>query len=405
VLYLFGVPVTEIHASGVRARNALFGVFLIMGMASMAWVARIPEIKNSLGLSDGQFGLVLMSSSIGSVLGAQYSGRLVHSFGSRIVSRYAALLMPSGVIIMGLADSTAFLVLGLFVMGLGYAAIDVSANSQAVVIESLIGRSWMTFFHGMWSVGALSVTVLGGVLAAFVAPGANLIAVGLFCFLAYIPLTAALLSPDLDEHQGTQEEQTQSSIPWLSRSVFPLWAFGIGSLGSFVAEGAASDWGGILLNEHVGIGPGLSASAFASFALAMVVSRLTGDRVLARFGLARVVQLAGYVGAVAWMGSITLGVLLAESAQTLALVVICLGFAIAGLCIGPMFPAFIQAAARIDGIAAYVAIARIGVIGIAGYFIGPTIVGFIAELTSLPIALMYPGLLLAVTGLAARAMR
>ena len=389
----------------MKARNALFGIFLVMGTASMAWVARIPEIKDELGLSDGQFGVVLLSSSIGSVIGAQLAGRLSHTYGSRLVSIVAAFIMPTGVILMGLAQSTPALVVGLFVMGLGYSSIDISANSQAVVIEKLIGRSWMTFFHGMWSTGTLLVTILGGFLTAHISPNAYLIAVGAVCLVAYIPLTRALLSPELDEHQGEEHEETEKSIPWFSRSVLPLWAFGVGSLGSFIAEGAASDWGGILLNDHLNIEPGLTASAFAAFALSMVISRLTGDRFLARYGLAPVVRTAGYVGAVAWIGCITAGVALADTAQHLGLAVVVLGFAISGLCIGPMFPAFVQAAARIDGVAAPVAIARVGVIGIAGYFVGPTVVGFLAELTTLPIALLYPGILLALAGYFSRAMK
>jgi hypothetical protein len=42
----------------LRARNFLWATFFVMGISSMAWVPRIPEIKAQLGLSDGQFGLV-----------------------------------------------------------------------------------------------------------------------------------------------------------------------------------------------------------------------------------------------------------------------------------------------------------------------------------------------------------
>ena len=66
-----------------RARNALWALFFLMGLVSMAWVPRIPEIKRSLELSDGAFGLVLISSSAGAALGAQFAGRLIHRFRSR----------------------------------------------------------------------------------------------------------------------------------------------------------------------------------------------------------------------------------------------------------------------------------------------------------------------------------
>ena len=65
------------NTTGTSARNSLWLMFFVMGVVSMAWVPRIPEIKEANGLSDSQFGLVLVSSSVGAVLGAQLAGRLI----------------------------------------------------------------------------------------------------------------------------------------------------------------------------------------------------------------------------------------------------------------------------------------------------------------------------------------
>ena len=63
---------------GIHARNAVWASFFVLGITGMAWIPRIPEIKSSLGLSDGQFGLLLLASTFGAVPGAQLSGRIVH---------------------------------------------------------------------------------------------------------------------------------------------------------------------------------------------------------------------------------------------------------------------------------------------------------------------------------------
>ena len=68
-----------------QSKSALRACFAIMGVASMGWVARIPEIKDANGLNNAQFGLVLLASSLGSITGAQLAGRLVHTYGSRRV--------------------------------------------------------------------------------------------------------------------------------------------------------------------------------------------------------------------------------------------------------------------------------------------------------------------------------
>ena len=50
---------------------------------------------------------------------------------------------------------------------------DISSNTQAVVIEKLMGRRVMSSFHALWSSGAFATTVLGGSIAKHVTPRAN----------------------------------------------------------------------------------------------------------------------------------------------------------------------------------------------------------------------------------------
>ena len=206
-----------------------------------------------------------------------------------------------------------------------------------------------------------------------------------------------LLPPHLDDHNGG-EEDTQAKIPLFGKSVLPLWGMGIGLLGGLIAEGAASDWGAILLRDDMGFGKGVNASAFATFSLAMITSRFLGDRALDYFGPRKTVQLGGYLGSLGLALGISIGVPLSNSHPLPALIIVNIGFAFAGLGIGPMFPAYILAASQIPGVASSVAIARVGVIGLAGYFIGPSLTGAIAQLTSLPIAMSYPILMLLLAG-------
>ena len=383
-----------------RARWSLAVMFLVMGISSMAWIPRIPEIKSDLGLNDAQFGLMLAASSVGAVLGAQYSGRLVHRLGSKNTLRLSQLVMPIGVITMGLTMTVPGIMAGLFVMGLGYSAMDIAANSQAVIVEKLTKKRFLASLHGAWSIGTFFTALFGGAVVGLLTPGENLLVLGLAAVFIFIPLTEQMLSSDLDEHKGA--EGTSSKMPWFGGKYILLWAFAIGSLGSFVAEGASMDWGGILLAEHMGVAPGFTASVFASFSLAMIISRFTSDRIMEVHGSYKTVLLAGIFGGGIWAVSILTAVPLSASDPIAAMILINAGFFAAGLGIGPIFPAYILASAEIPGVPPSLGIARIGVISIAGYFIGPTITGFISELTTLPIALMYPAGALILSGYLAR---
>ena len=386
-----------------QSKSALWACFAIMGIASMGWVARIPEIKDANGLNNAQFGLVLLASSLGSITGAQLAGRLVHTYGSRRVLFVSTILLPAGLCAIGFSTVPLFLAFALFLMGFGYSSTDVALNTQAVAVEKILQARSMSSFHALWSVGAFSTTVLGGSVARVLSPQVNLGAVSVLCIAAFLPCVARLIPENLDGHQG--EDETTAKIALFGKSVTSLWFIGFGLLAALIAEGSASDWGALLLRDDMGVGKGINASAYASFALAMITARFLGDRALDHFGPARLVRMCGYFGAIGWAASIAIAVPLSDAHPLVALVIINLGFVIAGLAIGPMFPAFILAASAIPGIAPSVSSARAFVIGLSGFFIGPSIIGFLAEGTSISIAMIFPILALLVAGFLSRVIK
>jgi MFS family permease len=386
-----------------QSKSALWACFAIMGIASMGWVARIPEIKDANGLNNAQFGLVLLASSLGSITGAQLAGRLVHTYGSRKVLFVSTILLPAGLCAIGFSTIPLFLAFALFLMGFGYSSTDVALNTQAVAVEKILQARSMSSFHALWSVGAFSTTVLGGSVARILSPQMNLGAVSVLCIAAFLPCVARLIPDELDGHQG--ENETTAKIALFGKSVTSLWFIGFGLLAALIAEGSASDWGALLLRDDMGVGKGINASAYASFALAMITARFLGDRALDHFGPARLVRMCGYFGAIGWAASIAIAVPLSDAHPLTALIIINLGFVIAGLAIGPMFPAFILAASAIPGIAPSVSSARAFVIGLSGFFIGPSIIGFLAEGTSISIAMGFPILALLVAGFLSRVIK
>jgi MFS family permease len=390
---------TDLYAMGIRARNALWACFFFLGFVSLAWIPRIPEIKDSLGLSHGQFGLVLLSSTVGSIPGAQIAGRVVHMYSSKLVVQISGALLPVGVFVVGLANNVQTLVIGLFITGFNVAFMDIAINGQAVEIEKHTKGRWMSSFHGLWSIGTFSTTLIGGLVANYVSPRDNLIAISIFGFLIYQFIAHYLLPAEHDGHLGEPGGGDAGKVALFGKESLVLWALGIGLMCSLIPESGAYEWGGILLKENMGIGKGLNAAAATTFSLAMIVSRLLGDRAFEKWGHVNTVKYGGYFGGGLWGIGLLIGIPLSESHQTLGLIIVCAGFAAAGLGMGPFFPAFNLAAASIPGIAPSVGLARIGLIAIAAYFGGPTLIGLIAEITSLPVAFAFPVLLYLVVGL------
>jgi MFS family permease len=122
----------------------------------------------------------------------------------------------------------------------------------------------------------------------------------------------------------------------------------------------------------------LAATAFTGFALSLAVGRLFGDRLVARFGRARVVQASAAVAAAG--GAL---VVFAPSAP-LGLA----GWALFGLGLAAVAPAVLGAAPRAGDAPPAVAIAAVTTIGYLGSFTGPPVIGAIAQATSLSTALI-----------------
>lgn len=393
--------------AALRARNSTWLTFGVMGIVSMGWVPRIPEIKESLAMSNGVFGLVLLGTPIGAIIGAQLAGRLIHTFGSRPIAYTAAVIMCLGPIGVGLSETREQLFIALMIGAFGYAGLDICMNAQAVAIERITERAYMSSFHGSWSIGSLVGTVFSGSIAYLTHPKQNLISIGLISIPIFIFAILRLLPPTLDYHSGGDED-TLPKIPLFEKKTIVVWFLGLGMVGALIPEAAASDWSAILLYEDMGIAKGVNALAFGVFAAAMIYSRFRGDFWITKYGPAKVVRLGGYVGGITFGLSILIAVEVSQLGnqfwlEALSLIIICLGFAIAGTGIGPMVPAFISAAGRIPNVAPSVAIARLGVISLAAYFVGPSLVGGLAELTTLPIAMLFPAACLVAAGYLAKA--
>ena len=394
--------VLDLYLLGLRARNALWVAFFLLGFLGLAWIPRIPEIKDALNLSDGQFGLVLLGSTIGAIPGAQLAGRAVHTHSSKLIVQIAGILLPLGVFVVGIAENVQTLLIGLFICGFNVAFMDIAINGQAIEIEKHTKGRWMSSFHGLWSVGAFAATLLGGLVANYFSPKENLIAIAVFGLLAFPVATHFLLPAEFDGHLGEPGEQAAGKVALFGKKSLILWALGIGLICSLIPEGGVYEWSGILLQDHMGIGKGVNAAAATTYSLAMIASRLLGDRAFEKWGHLNTVKYGGFVGGSLWGAGLLIGIPLTKSHPTAGLIIVCLGFAAAGFGMGPFFPAFNLAAASIPGIAPSVGLARVGLIAIAAYFGGPTIIGLIAEVSSLPIAFAFPVLLYLVVGIQSR---
>ena len=65
-----------------RARTAVAVAFVVNGLVFASFISRTPALRDTLGLSSAQLGLLLLCVSIGAVAGLPLSGPIVQRLGA-----------------------------------------------------------------------------------------------------------------------------------------------------------------------------------------------------------------------------------------------------------------------------------------------------------------------------------
>ena len=354
--------------SSPRAAGA--AAFLIHATGSGTWAPRLPAIKESLGLSDGELGTALVGLAIGLVIGTRVAGAPIDRFGSRPVMRAGFPILAATLLLPGLADSLVALLLALLVLGVASGALDVAMNAQGIEVERSLGRPILSGLHGLWSVG------LGlGAGAAALAAAADLDPLPHFAIVAAVLALASLvfLRGLLPAEHHVREEHGREEEGVTVRWTLPLILLGVIAFCSFVGEGSASDWSAVYMTQELGTSQALGALAFAAFAVTMAIARFAVDPLRARVGNARLVRV-GSLGAATGLGA---ALLIHEPAAGIA------GFALLGLGLAPVVPIAFSAAGDLEPRATGRLVGRVATIGYVGSVAGPIMIGWLAEATSL----------------------
>ncbi len=351
-----------------RARLAVAVIFLANGVVTGTWAAHIPLVEERLGISHSTLGVALFAMAFGALVAMPMTGPTAARFGSALVTRVATVALFVVFLLPILAPSPLTLMAALFVFGATNGVMDVAMNAHGVAVERQLDRPVMSSFHGMWSLGGLIGAGFAAVTLPVIAPFTQ-VALTVAAGIVFAGIALFFLLPAHADGgvQGT-------AIAWPSRATIGL---GVLCFLTVMSEGAITDWGALHLKGSLQLGAGLAATGFAAYAAAMAISRFTGDWLRGRVGSVELVRGSALLAAVG------LVVALAAPLPLLAIG----GFALVGLGLANLVPVFFGSAGRIPGHSAATSIAAVATIGYSGFFVGPPVIGFIADQTSLALAL------------------
>jgi MFS family permease len=367
-----------------RARVAVALCFFLNAVFYATLVPRLPEIKADLGLSNSSLGAALAAVPLGALVAGLFSAELIRRFTSARVATAGLVLLGLLLSAVAVAPNWPALAAILLLAGGLDAVIDVAQNAHGLRVQRLYRRSILNGFHGVWSIGAVSGGLLGAAAAGLRVPlGVHLgVTAVVFGGLALVAFRAMLPGDDhADRDEAAEGDDGRPADPQAHGrrgAALALAALGVlAACGAFVEDAGAS-WSALYLRTELAAGAAAAGLGFVALQAAMTVGRLTGDRVVDRFGQRRVVEAGGAVIA-AGMG---LALAFPSVPSTLA------GFALAGLGVATLVPAVYHAADELPGLRRGTGLAVINWLLRIGFLLSPPLIGVLADATSLRVALL-----------------
>lgn len=368
---------------GKREQIATRIAFFVTGLSVASWAPLIPLVKAKLGLDEASLGALLLCLGLGSVIAMPMSGGLAAHFGCRKVILAAAVLPLCAMPLMALAPNVPTLAIALLLFGAGIGIMDVVMNIQAVIVEGSSGKTMMSGFHGMYSIGGIAgAGGVTGLLSLKLTPVAS-IAIIVATSALLMSIAAMGLLP-----YGTKEKSPPFAIPKGLVLLLGILCFAL-----FLAEGAVLEWSGILLNNQHQVSKEQAGLGYAAFAATMTVGRFTGDQIVNKFGGQRVL----------FLGSLCAAFGFTLAAMVPSALVSIIGFALVGIGASNAVPVMFSAAGRQTVMPSNLALAGVTTMGYAGILVGPAAIGFLARQITLPYALLSVAATLVAVAMCAKA--
>jgi MFS family permease len=286
---------------------------------------------------------------------------MVARFGSRVVMVVGGILFSLMLCLLGIAATNWQLVITLFFFGFLRNLFNISVNTSAVEVQLFYEKPIISTFHGLWS------------LACFIAAGIGtfIIAqnIGTATHFSIIATCCILLCILFRKNGRSLAKGSSEKRPFFIKPDKYLFLLGAITFCSMLCEGTMFDWSVSYFDKIVGADKNSVTVGYTSFIIAMSVGRLTGDRIVARFGSTNVLMANGLLMALGLCLTIIFPFFLPAT----------IGFLFVGLGNSIMVPQVYSLASKTKTMKASYAIASVTLIGYIGFLTGPVLVGSISE--------------------------
>ena len=365
-----------------RAFRATAGCFFVIGWLIPTMLAQMPLIRERLDLSEDRISWFILAMGLGAVPSMLISGLTLGKIGSKTAALIFFPLMLIFPPLFGAVDNFANLLLIGFVLGLLSGFFDVAANTHGALLERITDRLFMTSIHAYFALGVLVGSTLSVAAQFYQLPTTlflSLLTLGSTPLIFFI--WQGFLGRPIEQAQDARDcEGRPKSLPKFS--LFLLMGLSLLMLLGIVAEASHYDWlalysvdvffepqGGWVSEDQTREFAHFGSLGLMVFSAGLLLARLVGDHLAEGMGRPKLLMMFSLIGCAA----LTWVILSPTYALALpAMFVMGIGFAM-------FFPIFVAAAGRLRGIPPAFGVSIVAAMGWASIFIGPPMVGFVAE--------------------------
>jgi fucose permease len=344
-----------------------YGMLAYFAYLQAALGPAIPFLRQDLNLSYTVAGFHATAMALGMIGAGLSADRVARRWGRGRVFWVGGAGMAAGVILMTVARTPIFSVLGTGLMGALGGLLIIMIQSTLADRHGALRATALTEANVVASIGALAApSLLGGFQAAALGWRVALLLIVLIWVAVFVQFRTVVIPDRKDHHRRGEDVAPQPSAQKLPARFWMLW----GMIFTVVAmEWCMGFWGATFMENSTGLASTSASSAMSIFFGAIVVGRLFGSRMTRRYESTRLLFVAlllvGIGFPLFWLSPsipLTLG-----------------GLFITGLGIANLFPLTLSLATGVASEMADTASARISLSAGLAIFLAPQILGALAD--------------------------
>ncbi|HEX9826071.1 MAG TPA: MFS transporter [Flavobacteriaceae bacterium] len=344
-------------------------VFATINIIFGTWAIYIPAIKSKLGIDEGDLGLAIFCMAVGTLIMILLAPKLINMLGVGRATCFGVFFFLFSFIIPFGTSQYLWFCFGMFTVGLFAGFTDVTMNALVSEIEKKDKVHIMSANHGFFSLGGFLGAGIGGFfLTKDILPINHLLVV----ILILLVVNLIFLRKYITVSSEKLEDNTFNFD-----LVSPLIVLGIVAFFIMATEGAIVDWSALYLEKvslaklsWIGLG-------YTVFSATMALGRFFGDAISSRFGSKPLILGGIFIASIGFSCILMVG-----------LVIALIGFGLVGIGLSVVIPELFRLAGTVKGLDASIGISFVSGIGFLGFLVGPVLLGFLAELSSLKLSFL-----------------